>query len=215
MEYREGMTFEDFVGQKKRRRKNKRQIDYSTKDYLEHYKHSVWRYQGGLTKAGKRRKRMAKNSKWKLTPAMFRKIVVSINSLLLEATLQGQDIELPVEFGILYARQKPIYTKIDENGNLKTNRAINWRDTLKLWYEDKESREAKQLVYQEDCKAKPYVKIQFGDFTNKRFLEFHATHKNLRDITRAMSQEGLVLPNRGTSVKAIKDNSYDRERTIY
>ena len=205
MEYKEGMTFKDFISQKKKRGKNKLKIDYAVKDYYQYYRHSVWRYQGGLTKAGKRRQRMAKNNKWNITPVKYKKILTSINLLLLEAILKGEDIELPVEFGILYARQKDIYTKLDDDGSLKTNRAINWKETLKLWYEDKESRESKQLVYQDNCNAKPYMRIQFGDFTNKRFLEFLPIHNKMRAITKTMGEGKLVLPKRGTSVKAIKD----------
>ena len=102
MEYKEGMTFKDFVSQKKKRGKTKLHPDFTMKDYMEYYKHSVWRYQGGLTRAGTRRKRMAKNSKWILTPAQYKKILSSINILLLEATLRGEDIELPEGFGVLF-----------------------------------------------------------------------------------------------------------------
>ena len=205
MEFKEGMTFKDFVTSKRKRGKGKLTTDYSVKDYFQHYRHSVWRYQGGLTKKGTRRQRMAKNSKWNLTPVMFRKIISSINSLLLEATIQGEDIKLPIDFGTLYARQKEIYTKLDEEGNLKTNRAVNWNETMKLWFEDKEAREAKQIVYQDNCNAKPYMRIQFGDYTNKRFLEFRPIHTTMRRVTRTMGKGELILPKQGTSIKAIKD----------
>ena len=205
MEYKEGMTFKDFVSQKKKRGKTKLPPDYSVKDYLEYYRHSVWRYQGGRTKRGTMRKRMAKNSKWILTQSQYTKILSSINTLLLEAILRGEDIELPEGFGTLYARQKPITTKIDEDGRLKTNRAVNWKETLSLWYSDKEAREAKQVVYQENCNAKPLILIQFGDFTNKRFLSFRPTHTVMRTVARAMSKGELILPPIGASTKAIKD----------
>lgn len=204
MEYKEGMTFNEFTKQKKSRGKGKCNADYSVKDYLQHYRHSVWRYQGGRTQAGNRRQRMAKGSKWVLTPAEYKKIITSINSLLLEAILKGEDIELPKDFGILYARQKPIYTRIDEEGKLVTNRAIDWNSTMKLWYEDKESREAKQVVYFENCKCKSYINIMFGDFTNKRFLEFRPTHSIMRKIAQDVSKGAIELPRKGERVKAIK-----------
>lgn len=205
MEYKEGMTFKDFIGQKKKRGKTKLHPDFTMKDYMEYYKHSVWRYQGGLTRAGTRRKRMAKNSKWILTPVQYKKILSSINILLLEATLRGEDIELPEGFGVLYARQKPVVTKVDDKGNLKTNRAVNWKETLNLWYEDKEARETKQVVYQENCKAKPLILMQFGDFTNKRFLFFNPIHKIMRNISQTMGKGELILPPIGASTRAIKD----------
>ena len=205
MEYKEGMTFKDFISQKKKRGKTKLPPDFTVKDYMKHYRHSVWRYQRGLTRAGTRRKRMAKNSKWILTPVQYKKILSSINTLLLEATLRGEDIELPEGFGVLYARQKPVITKVDENGKLRTNRAVNWKETLNLWYKDKEAREAKQVVYQENCKAKPLILIQFGDFTNKRFLSFKPIHKVMRTVAQTMGKGELILPPIGISTKAIKD----------
>ena len=214
MELREGMTYAEFNSQVQGRSKGKRNADYSTKDYFDYYRHSVWRYQGGLTKKGTRRKRMAKNGKWTISPVLYRKILTSVNSLLLEALLQGQDIVLPDEFGILYARQKEIFTKL-EDGKVKTNRAINWKETKKLWYEDKESREAKQVVYQDNCNAKPYMRIQFGDFTNKRFLMFMPLHTVIRSAAKQVSEGKIQLPHQGTSVKAIKDLSYDREYSIH
>ena len=205
MEYKEGMTLKEFVEQKKARGLGKLNADYSTKDYLRYYKHTVWRYQGGCTQAGNRRKRMAKGNKWILTPAQYKKIITSINSLLLEAISKGEDIELPEGFGTLYARQKSIYTKLDTEGRLKTNRAIDWNSTMKLWFEDKESREAKQVVYYDNCKAKPYVNIMFGDFTNKRFLEFRPVHNVMRKIAQGISNGNIILPDKGERTKAIKD----------
>ena len=205
MEYKEGMTFKDFISQKKKRGQAKLRTDFSTKDYLEYYKHTVWRYQGGLTTRGTRRQRMAKNSKWRLTPVEFKKILTSINILLLEAALRGEDIELPEDFGILYARQKPIFTRLNADGRLRTNRAVNWKETLSLWFTDKEARETKQVVYQENCKAKPILNIQFGDFTNNRFLYFRPIHKVMRKVTQTMGKGELILPPVGASTRAIKD----------
>ena len=97
MEYKEGMTFKDFITSKRKRGIGRNNSDYGTADYFKHYRHSVWRYQGGLTKRGTRRQRMAKGNKYNITQAQYKKILTSINSLLLEATLKGEDIELPAE----------------------------------------------------------------------------------------------------------------------
>ena len=211
MEYKEGMTIKEYRQQNGRKSKGRYNADYSTKDYMEHYRHSVWRYQGGFTKRGTRRKRMQKSGKWTIRPALFRKIITSINSLLLETILQGEDVELPVDFGILYARQKKIFTKLDEEGNIKTNRAVNWNETVKLWFADKEAREAKQRVFHDNCTSKVYMRIQFGDFPNKRFLTFMPVHNLMRQVAKNHTTGNLELPPIGTSVKGIKDISYDRE----
>lgn len=205
MELKEGMTYKEFNAQVHGRSTGKCNADYHVKDYHDYYRHSVWRYQGGLTKRGTRRVRMAKNGKWTINSSLYKKILTSINSLLLEAMLQGQDIVLPDDFGILYARQKNIFTKLDKDGHIRTNRSVNWKETKKLWFEDKEARETKQLVYQDNCKAKPYIKVQFGDFTNKRFLTFIPLQIFLRNTAKRVTEGEIKLPPQGTSVKAIKD----------
>ena len=215
MELKEGMTYGEFNSQIHKRSKGKCNAQYSTKDYYSHYRHSVWRYQGGLTIRGTRRKRMSKNGKWTLSPAQYRKIIMAINSLLLETICQGQDVDMPNDFGILYARQKTIFTRLGDDGNIKTNRTINWKETKKLWFEDKESRESKQLVYHDNGHAKPYVRMQFGDFTNKRFLSFYPLHTYMRTMAKEVAEGKLKLPKQGTSVKAIKDLSYDREYSVH
>ena len=80
-----------------------------------------------------------------------------------------------------------------------------WTAMSKLWFEDKESRETKQVVYYDNCKAKPYVNIMFGDFTNKRFLEFRPVHNVMRKIAQGISSGNIILPNKGERTKAIKD----------
>jgi hypothetical protein len=148
---------------------------------------------------------MNKNGKWTISPVLYRKILCSINSLLLEATLKGEDIELPVDFGTIYARHIPVYIKLDEEGNVKTNRAINWNGTLKLWYEDKEARQNGQLVLQDNCTKKPYIGLMFGDFTNKKFLHLQPSTTIMRKVAKDMQQGLINLPPKGTRTKAIKD----------
>lgn len=205
MEFKEGMTFKEYFATKTKRSKGKNTADYHISDYLKYYRKTVWRYQGGKTKRGTFRQRMNKGGKWTITPQLYRKILTSINSLLLEAILHGEDIQLPLNFGILYARQKKVYTSLDENGKLKTNRALNWQETLKLWYEDKEARESKQVVYQDNCKAKPYFNILFGDFHNRSFLYLLPNTIRIREATKRLKDGDIVLPEKGTSTKAIKD----------
>ena len=205
MELKEGMTFKEFSAQKRPRSKGKLNSDFGVKDYYSYYKHTVWRYQGGKTQRGTFRKRMNKNGKWTISPVLYRKILCSINLLLLEATLKGEDIELPVDFGTIYARHIPVYIKLDEEGNVKTNRAINWNGTLKLWYEDKEARQNGQLVLQDNCTKKPYIGLMFGDFTNKKFFHLQPSTTIMRKVAKDMQQGLINLPPKGTRTKAIKD----------
>jgi hypothetical protein len=37
-----------------------------------------------------------------------------------------------------------------QNGEIKTNRGVDWNATLKLWYEDNDAKENKILVKSED-----------------------------------------------------------------
>jgi hypothetical protein len=76
---------------------------------------------------------------------------------------------------------------------------------MKLWFEDKEAREAKQRVFYDNCTSKVYMRIQFGDFSNKRFLTFMPIHSFMRQVAKNHTTGNLELPPIGTSVKGIKD----------
>ena len=87
-----------------------------------------------------------------------------------------------------------------EEGKLKTNRAIDWQSTLKLWYEDKESFDSKTLVR---CVADEKFKFIYArkkaNYANKMYYEFTPTRSlklRLKEIINNQGFEALPLSNK-------------------
>ena len=60
-----------------------------------------------------------------------------------------------------------------EDGKLKTNLPINWDRTLKLWYDDPESKANKTLVRQEPKQLFTiFYNKKRADYNNKSFYQF-------------------------------------------
>ena len=70
-----------------------------------------------------------------LNDTQFRAVIKEINTILKNRIAEGRDVELPLRFGILGLRKIKVRDKI-VNGKLKTNRAIDWKQTQDMWDED-------------------------------------------------------------------------------
>lgn len=109
--------------------------------------------------------------KQKVTLEQFRKIVKGINEILKEELLEkGTDIYFPQRLGrldlIKFDTKKEFI-----NGKLKTNLRPNWGATLKLWYEDPESRENKVII-RYDQKEIYRLRYCHGKIKNLIFFQF-------------------------------------------
>ena len=112
----------------------------------------------------------------------FYKIIRGINIKLAEMLSLGADIKLPYKMGILEIRKYNTYVRFI-NGELCTNRRINWDETLKLWCEDEEAYKNRTLIKAEDKEifAINYNKVR-AEYTNKSFYQFRPT----RELTKAL-----------------------------
>ena len=115
------------------------------------------------------------------------KIVREMNKLLAQELIEGRDVTLPCKMGMLEVRKYPTYVKF-ENGKIKTNRAVDWNATLKLWHEDAEAREDKILVRSE----KSHVFTIFyntypANYNNKHYYHFIPT----REVSLAVKKAGI------------------------
>lgn len=136
-----------------------------------------------------------RKNKWKdtgkpLTEHEFYSIIRSVNNLLADSFLCGNDIELPHRLGRIELRKydKKISFK---DGKLHTNLPIDWDRTLKLWAEDEESYISKVLVRAEENEIfKVFYNKSKANYNNKSFYEFEVN----RDLKRRLKQrikEGL------------------------
>ena len=69
----------------------------------------------------------------------FYQIIRKVNNYLAEELVNGNDITFPNRMGKLELRKRNSLPVIDKNGSLKVTYAIDWDNTLKLWYEDEEA----------------------------------------------------------------------------
>lgn len=120
-----------------------------------------------------------------LKESEFYSIIRRVNQYLAQDLLDCKYVSLPCKMGKLELRMYYLKVKV-ENGKLKTSIPINWDKTLKLWYEDEESRDHKTLV-RVDNRAiyKVYYNKSSSNFKNKMYYKFHTN----RALARKMSNE--------------------------
>ena len=86
--------------------------------------------------------------------------------------LNGEDVSLPDRMGRLSLVIQERNVKIID-GKVKCSRPINWKETLKLWYEDEEAKNKKILVRRDDNKVfKIRYNHSYGITKNKQFFKF-------------------------------------------
>jgi hypothetical protein len=158
------VEYNDFIKDIKKvhhNRKHKVTNSYGSKDAFHYY-----------------RKIKPEDSKYVLTDCQYLKIIRLINNRLRDKLIAGKDVILPEKMGMLELRKYTPTIKF-ENGKLKTSLPVNWYETLKLWYENSQSKQRKQLVRQENTfNFKVHYNRTKANYNNKTFYEFHTN----RDI---------------------------------
>lgn len=112
----------------------------------------------------------------------FYSIIRSVNNLLAEELSGGKEVVFPYKMGKLELKKSKRGVSIVE-GKLKITYPVNWKETMKLWEQDEDSRINKRLIRFENeyiyhiryCRATAI-------FENKSFFEFHLN----RNIKRAL-----------------------------
>ena len=115
-----------------------------------------------------------------LTEHEFYQIIRRINNYLAEELINGNDVIFPNRMGKLELRKRNSLPIIDKNGNLKVTYAIDWDNTLKLWYEDEEALNNKTLVR---LPERNIFRIKYNkntaNYNNKSFMEFQV-NRNIK-----------------------------------
>lgn len=133
------------------------------------------------------RKNKPKDPKYILSESQYFAIVRQTNLLLAQELLEQKDIVFPYSMGRLEVRKSTPKVYI-EDGKVKSTYPIDWDGTLKLWYEDQESRENKTILKK---KEREVFRIMYNKskafYTNKNYFEFkvnRALKLALRDVIR-------------------------------
>lgn len=118
------------------------------------------------------RKNKPKDKKYVLSESQYFAIVRRTNLLLAEELCNQNDIVFPYSMGRLEVRKTIPRVYID-NGKIKSTYPIDWDGTIRLWYEDQESRKKKTLLKK---KEKAVFRIVYNKskamYTNKNYFEF-------------------------------------------
>lgn len=122
----------------------------------------------------------------------FYRIIRGVNQLLADNLIQGEDVIFPLRMGALEIRKYDTVIKLNEDGSLYTNMAIDWNATMKLWYEDEESYIKKTLVRIEEKEIfKIYYNRGKANYPNKGYYEF-APLKELKTSLKQSIKSGIV-----------------------
>lgn len=126
-----------------------------------------------------------------VTEHEFYTIIRQVNNLLAEEILQGHEIILPHGLGKIELRKDWVRMAI-KNGVLRTNLPVDWYETIKLWFEDKEAYKKKTLIRMEKKELfKIFYNKSNANYKNKSFMEFLPN----RDLMSKLAQkikEGIV-----------------------
>lgn len=118
------------------------------------------------------RKHKPEDKKFVLTDSQYFRIIRSVNLLLREELLQSDDVVLPCKMGKLEVRRKEASIKRVSN-TIKTNLPVDWQATLKLWYEDSECYNKRQIVRANVPKIfRIYYNKSKANYNNKAFYQF-------------------------------------------
>lgn len=118
------------------------------------------------------RKTKPKDKKYVLSESQYFAIIRQTNLLLAQNILNQRDIVFPYSMGRLEVRKITPRIYID-NDEVKSTHPIDWYGTVKLWYEDEESRKNKTILKK---KEKAVFRIIYNKskaaYTNKNYFEF-------------------------------------------
>jgi len=141
------------------------------------------------------RKNRPKDKKYVLTEGQYYKIIRMVNSLLAEELLNNHYLMLPHKMGELEIFQTKVRSYIVD-GKVKTNRSIDWDETLKLWFEDEQMRKEKRLMYKESTHVPRfrYIKTK-AKYPNRAFYEIKLNTELKRKICKSFDNKLLCFEN--------------------
>lgn len=143
--------------------------------------------------------RWIKKNKWldigqSITELELGKIIKTINNSLQDQLLEGRDIIFPHRMGRIEVRKYNTSVKF-KNGKLVINKAINWKDTLQFWKEDKEAYKERILIrYDADEGFIIYYNRRPATYNNKIFYQFIPTRTFKKKLKQKILNEGFDAP---------------------
>lgn len=126
-----------------------------------------------------------------LESTQYYQIIRAVNKKIGESLLIGEQVVLPERMGSLQVLKQPCSVRI-KDGELYIPLPIDWNETLKLWYEDKEARDNKTILRHDIKEIYKVVYVKYrATYTNKGFYKFTLT-RDLKKKLKYNIQEGLI-----------------------
>lgn len=118
----------------------------------------------------------------------FYTIIRNVNLLLADEIANGHTVKFPHHMGKLELRKYKVGVWL-KDGKLQNTYPPNWGDTLKLWYEDEEAREAKTILRHEN----PFMYHVYYDkwrakYENKVFYQFALNSFIKKNLSKNIKQ---------------------------
>jgi hypothetical protein len=152
-----------------------------------------------------------------LSETNFRVIINALNQSLQDQLLQGKDIKLPESMGRIEIRKYTTFVGLEE-GKIKTNLAIDWDKTLKLWYEDKDAYINKTLIR---CETNEKFRIVYNKhkakYNNKIFYDFTPTRDiklKLKELINNQGFDALLLYSKNGLCRCKCHSGQNKEKPI-
>lgn len=115
----------------------------------------------------------------------FYLIIRTMNNLLVEDFIKGNDIKLPHKMGVIELKKYEPKVIIKDN-KVKSQYMIDWDKTLKLWYSDEEAKKNRTLIKHLNTEIFTIVYNRAkADYPNQVYYEFRPTRTLKKKIKEA------------------------------
>lgn len=158
------------------RRMHKIKSDYGIADYYNYYNSKY---------------------KYKVNAHDYKSILRDVNDMLGKLIInESYELKLPRRLGIVYLSKRKSNVWLDDTGNLKTNRPINFNATRKLWDSDPKAKENKVYIRHENSHTDGYVyKISYrrkaATYKNKNAYRIRPHRDLTRGLARAIKENRI------------------------
>jgi len=127
-----------------------------------------------------------------LSRKAYGEIIKEFNAFLRDGlSMKGKEIVLPKKMGRVELRKSKTEVKIDSEGNIVNNLPVNWKETRKLWLENKHAEEKKiKIRFTNEHTDSHTFKITFlkakADFKNKSLYTIKFNRQLKRDLSQSI-----------------------------
>lgn len=176
------MSFEEFS--KKIRRVNAKRDITITNSYIVY---DSWNHYRSVR---------PKSNKYSISYKRYSDFIYEVNKRTAEKMLTGNRIKLFDYAGSIHIETiEPLAPYIEEKGYLVVNRPIDWKKTMELWYNDKESYDNKIKVYVESETHYRFVYRLTSKFLkNLEYYMFLFNRTLKKELMERIIKENIYIP---------------------